>query len=139
MAFLIGVVLALVIGLVMTWVGVDRDRAFYTTVTIVVATYYALFAVMGASTQVLLQECVGVAVFSAGAIVGFKRNLWIVAGFLAGHGIFDFFHGQVISNPGMPVWWPAFCGAYDVAAAAYLAWLLATSRLKATPGSPSSR
>lgn len=133
MAFLIGVLLALAIGLVMSWVGLDRDRAFYATVTIVVATYHALFAVMGASTPVLLRECLGVAAFSIGAIVGFKKNLWIVVGLLAGHGAFDSVHGHVISNPGMPAWWPAFCGAYDVTAAAYLAWLLSGSRVSAKP------
>ena len=31
----------------------------------------------------------------------------------------------MISNPGVPSFWPAFCLAYDVAAAAYLAWLSA--------------
>lgn len=133
MAILIGILLALVIGLVMTWVGLDRDRAFYTTVTIVVATYYALFAVMGASTSALLRECVGVAAFGIGAIVGFKKNLWIVAGLLAGHGAFDFVHGHVISNPGMPAWWPTFCGAYDVTAGAYPAWRLRTSAISAKP------
>jgi len=30
----------------------------------------------------------------------------------------------LLSNPGVPGWWPAFCLAYDVTAAAYLAWLL---------------
>jgi hypothetical protein len=40
------------------------------------------------------------------------------------HGIFDFFHGQVIIDPGVPAWWPMFCLTYDVAAAGYLAWLL---------------
>jgi hypothetical protein len=37
----------------------------------------------------------------------------------------------VIDNPGVPPWWPAFCGAYDVAAAVYLAWLLRSGRLRA--------
>ena len=37
-------------------------------------------------------------------------------------------HGRLIVNPGVPVWWPAFCGAYDVVAAAYLAFLLLRPR-----------
>ena len=43
-------------------------------------------------------------------------------------GVFDLMHGAVISNPGVPHWWPAFCGTYDVAAAAYLAWLIISRR-----------
>jgi hypothetical protein len=33
------------------------------------------------------------------------------------------FHGQLIANPGVPAWWPAFCSAYDGVAAGYLAYL----------------
>jgi protein-S-isoprenylcysteine O-methyltransferase Ste14 len=47
----------------------------------------------------------------------------VVAG-LALHGIYDFIHPAVITNPGVPTWWPGFCLAYDVIAAAYLAALL---------------
>jgi hypothetical protein len=32
----------------------------------------------------------------------------------------------VISNPGVPGWWPMFCLAYDVTAGVYLGWLLKT-------------
>lgn len=38
-----------------TVVGLDRDRAFYPTVIVVIASY-ALFAVMGGSTHALLVE-----------------------------------------------------------------------------------
>jgi hypothetical protein len=47
-----------------------------------------------------------------------------VVGALAGHGVFDALHGKVIENSGVPVWWPAWCLAYDVGAAACLAWLI---------------
>jgi hypothetical protein len=41
----------------------------------------------------------------------------------------DFFHGRLIANPGVPAWWPLFCLSFDVMAAAYLAWLLARSKV----------
>jgi hypothetical protein len=47
MALLIRAILALAVGGLATVSGLDRDRAFYPTVTIVVASYYALFAVLG--------------------------------------------------------------------------------------------
>ena len=34
-------------------------------------------------------------------------------------------HGHIVANAGVPVWWPAWCLAYDVGAAGALAWLLA--------------
>ena len=130
MAFVVGVVLALAVGLMATVVGLDRDRAFYPSVTLVVGSLYALFAVMGASTHTLVLECLAGAVFIGAALVGFKTSLWVVVVALAGHGAFDLVHGRVIADPGVPVWWPAFCMAYDVTAAAYLAWLLKSHRLR---------
>jgi hypothetical protein len=131
MALLIGAFLALAVGLFATSLGLDRDRAFYPTVTIVIASYYALFAVMGASTHALVLESLAGAVFLAAAASGFRSSLWVVVAALAAHGLFDLVHGRVISNPGVPGWWPQFCLTYDVAAAAYLAWLLKSGRVRA--------
>ena len=131
MALVVGVLLAFAVGLLATAIGLDRDRAFYPTVTIVIASYYALFAVMGGSTHALLLESVVGAVFLAVAVSGFRSSLWIVVIALAAHGAFDLAHSRVIANPGVPSWWPAFCLTYDVTAAAYLAWLLKIGRIRA--------
>lgn len=129
MALLVGLLLAVAIGLMATAVGLDRDRAFYPTVMIVIASLYALFAVLGGSTHALLLDSLLGAVFIAAAIWGFRSSLWVVAIALAAHGLLDLVHGRVVSNPGVPAWWPAFCGSYDVVAGAYLAWLLKTGRV----------
>jgi hypothetical protein len=130
-ALLVGVLLAFAVGLLARTTGLDRDRAFYPTVTIVIASYYALFAVMGASTQALVLESVVGIVFLAVAVLGFRFSLWVVMVALAAHGAFDLAHSSIISNPGVPGWWPGFCLTYDVTAAAYLGWLLKTGRLRA--------
>jgi hypothetical protein len=127
---LVGALLALVVGLFASVSGLDRDRGFYPTVAIVIASYYALFAVMGTSTQALVLETVAGAVFLALAVSGFKSSLWFVVLALAAHGVFDLTHSRIISNPGVPGWWPAFCLAFDVMAAAYLAWLLKVDRIR---------
>lgn len=124
MAYLVGALLALAVGSLGTLVGLDRDRAFYPTIMVVIASYYVLFAVMGGSTHALLTEAAVAAVFLAVTLVGFKYSLWLVVAALASHGILDVFHGQFIANPGVPVWWPAFCLGYDGVAAGYLAFLL---------------
>jgi hypothetical protein len=126
----VGALLAFAVGLLATGSGLDRDRAFYPVVTIVIASYYALFAVMGASTHTLVLESLVGAVFLAAAVSGFRLSLWIVVVALAAHGIFDLSHGTVISNPGVPSWWPEFCLTYDVTAAAYLAWLLRSGHIR---------
>ena len=129
MALGIGACLALAVGLFATALRLDRDRAFYPTVTIVIASYYALFAVMGASTQTLVLESIAAAGFLLAAAFGFRSSLWVVVVALAAHGIFDRIHGAAISNPGVPRWWPEFCLTYDVTAAAYLPWLLRSRRV----------
>jgi len=123
MAFTVGIVLALVVALCARIVGLDRDRAFYAAVLIVVAHYYVLFALMRGSMSAMLPELVVMAAFVAAAVTGFKSSRWIIIAGLAAHGVLDSFHDHVIANPGVPSWWPAFCGAYDVCAAGILALL----------------
>jgi hypothetical protein len=124
MPYVIGIVLSMVVALFARRVGFDRDRAFYPTVMIVIAAYYVLFAVISGSVQTVVIESVVMALFAAAAVAGFKSSAWIVVAALAGHGVFDAVHGHLIENAGVPPWWPAWCFAYDVGAAAGLAWLL---------------
>lgn len=130
---MIGVVLAFATGLLGRGVGLDRDRAYYVTVTIVVAAYYPLFAVLGSSPPAIVLESLVAAVFLVLAVLGFRTSMWVVAGALAAHGGFDLVHGGLIANPGVPAYWPAFCAAYDVVAAGILAWLLTSRRTSARP------
>lgn len=87
----IGASLALAVSLLATFVGFDRDRAFYPTVLNVIASYYALFAVMGGSAQALIVESVVMAGFLLISILGFKGSLWLVVAGLSAHGLFDCF------------------------------------------------
>lgn len=131
MALLIGALLALAVGGFATGTGLDRDRAFYPTVTIVIALYYALFAVMAGSNEALVIEAMVGACFIAVSAAGFRSSLWLVVAALAAHGVFDLVRGGAIANPGVPPWWPQFCLTFDITAAAYLAWLLRTGRVRA--------
>jgi len=86
---------------------------------------------MGGTTRALLLESGMMALFLVAAIAGFKFNLWLVVAALVAHGVFDFFHGHLIANAGVPAWWPSFCLAYDACAGGYLAWLLVRSKERA--------
>jgi hypothetical protein len=131
MSYVVGAVLALAVCLFATFVGFDRDRAFYPTLTIVIASYYALFAVMGGSAAALGVESGVILLFLFASVLGFKLNLWFVVGALCGHGVFDALHAHLIANPGVPTWWPGFCLTYDVTAGSYLALLLSRTRVAA--------
>jgi hypothetical protein len=125
MEYIVGVALALFICGGASLLGMDHDRAFYPTTLIVVATYYVLFAVLDGSHKVLLSEIAIATVFTLLAVVGFKRNLWLVAAALAGHGFLDFFHHTLVQNTGVPRGWPGFCLAFDLTAAVLVGCLLA--------------
>lgn len=132
-AFLVGVACALAVGIYGTIAELDRERAFYSTALVVIASYYILFAVMAGALSALGPELLIFALFAAVATWGYRRDLRLVIGALAAHGVMDFFHGSMVSNPGVPSWWPAWCGAYDVAAAIYLAILVWRRRVALRP------
>jgi hypothetical protein len=121
MEYLIGLVLAAAVAGSASVIGLDRERAFYPTVLMVIASYYVLFAAMAASRKTLLLEIVIASGFSAVAVVGFKKMFWLIPTALIGHGLFDSVHRFVIHNPGVPQWWPGFCLAFDLFAGAWLA------------------
>ena len=124
MPYLVGVGLAATVCVFAAVTGFDRDRVFYPTLVLVVASYYILFAVMGGSMAALGWESLIAGVFVVLAVVGFKTNMWLTAVALAGHGILDFFHYRLVHDAGVPLWWPAFCMSFDVLAGAFLAFLL---------------
>ena len=139
MALFIGVGLAFAVAAFARLAGLDRDRAFYPTVLIVVGAFYVLFAAMVGSTSAMRVEFFFFLAFAATAVVGFRSSLWIAAAGLAAHGLFDFSRHSFVPATGAPSWWPAFCGGFDIAAGAILAvllWLGARNARRAgdTPG-----
>lgn len=124
MHYAIGVGLALLAGVFLWRAGLDKDRAAYPVILIVIAVLYELFAVLGGSTAALLSELLPTAVFIGVSVLGFRTSLWWVVAGLVGHGVYDILHPALFTNPGAPLWWPMFCMAYDVAAGLFLAWRL---------------
>jgi len=128
MEYLVGVLLSLATIVLAVVIGFARERSFYSTVLCVVATYYILFAAMGASGRILVIEIAIASGFILFALLGFRWNFWLVAAALMGHGIFDFFRHGFIANPGVPHWWPGFCMAFDVIFGGWLALQLLQRR-----------
>lgn len=128
MTLIVGIILALAVGLFGHAVGFDRDKAFYPVVLIVVASYYVLFAVMCGEAHELLVETAIFGLFAGVAVAGFRWSSWLVVGGLASHGLFDFARQSFLEGRGVPQWWPGFCLAYDLTAAAGLATLLVVRR-----------
>ena len=125
---LTGLALAPAVAAFALLTGFDRERGFYPLQLIVFALLYLLFAAMAGGGPLLLAETPGLLLFGTAAVIGFRTSLWIVVAGLIGHGLFDAVHGELILNPGVPAWWPAFCAAYDIAAAACLALTMRRAR-----------
>ncbi len=128
MEYAFGVIFAVVICPFATIVGFDKERGFYPIVLIVIEGYYLLFATMAKSTSALLAEPAPMFFFAAAAVLGFRRSPWIAVAGLVLHGVFDSFRHGVITNPGVPPWWPGFCLSIDLAMAVYLAVLILVRR-----------
>ena len=58
--------------------GFDRDRSYYPTLMIVIASIYILFAVMAVPASALLPEAIAATAFIALAIAGHRWSLWLV-------------------------------------------------------------
>lgn len=125
----VGVLLGIGIAALAKVTRFDQDRSFYFTVLVVIASYYVLFAVMGGSGHALIWELVVAAVFSTVAIVGALFFPTLVGMGIVTHGLFDFVHDGIVENPGVPIWWPSFCGSIDVVLGLWVN-ILARSREK---------
>lgn len=132
MEIAIGAILALSACGLGVVAGFERDRAYYPVMLIVIASYYDLFAVIGGDQTVLSVEVAISLGFAALAVIGFRLNLWLAVAGLIGHAVLDVFHGHVVTNTGLPNWWPMFCASFDAVAGLYLAWRLVSKRIDAS-------
>lgn len=132
MPYLVGSFLALAAFELARTSGLARTRAFYPAVLAVVASLYLFFAATIGSGQLVATELLLAVPFLLALILGYRLGLWWVVAGLAGHGLLDAVHGGVVSNPGVPTWWPAFCGAYDITAAIGLGVWLTMTRARDT-------
>jgi len=61
----------------------------------------------------LVWELVIAVAFSTAALIGAVFSPMLVGIGILTHGLFDLVHDVIIQNPGVPAWWPSFCGSLD--------------------------
>ena len=127
--FIVGALLALAVAALGKITRFDQDRSFYSTVLVIIASYYLLFAIQGASPNVLVWEMVVALAFSLVAVFGALRFPLLVGVGIVGHGLFDLLHPAIIHNPGVPTWWPSFCMSLDVVLGL---WVISLARSRRT-------
>lgn len=131
MEYLAGTLFGIATGVLTSLIGMDRDRSLYPAMMIVIALLYCLFAVLGGSTQAFIVESAIGVIFIGSAVAGFRSTLWFTVAGIVGHGLFDLVHPLLFHNPGVPAWWPGFCGTIDIVLGLYLAWLISRNRIRA--------
>jgi hypothetical protein len=97
-----------------------RFLAFYSTVLMVIALVYVLFAALTGALRTIVIESAIASMFIAVAVAACRWGTVRTAGVLVAtglvaHGGYDLLHSIVVSNPVVPAWWLVFCGVVDVA------------------------
>lgn len=133
------VVAGLLAGLAILGLGAATRQAdtipFYSTVLIVIALVYVLFAVMAGHRSTITAESAIAAVFVVLAVAGAQWERSRAAGLLVAlglvaHGAYDLVHNALIANAIVPSWWPVFCGVVDVVLGGWLGSRAVTNQLK---------
>ncbi len=85
-----------------------------------IATVYVGFGVADGRPTVIAVEVVVASVFVVVAALGVTGSGWLLVAGLAGHGVKDLWQHRTgfVANTR---WWPPFCAAVDVVAAAFIA------------------
>lgn len=103
------------------------ERWLYSLGLLVLPGLYASFALQAGEQAVGVREMIyGVPFVVAGLVFAFvsvRRSAVVVGIFWLLHGLYDLVHSQLITNAGVPVWYPVFCFVVDAVIGSYLLWL----------------
>lgn len=103
------------------------ERWLYALGLLTLPSLYASFALRAGEQAVGVKEMIyGVPFVVAGllfAFVSVRQSAVVVGVFWLLHGLYDLVHGQLITNSGVPVWYPIFCFVVDAVIGVYLLWL----------------
>jgi hypothetical protein len=90
-------------------------------------TLYAFFALRASEPTVAVKEMIYgipfVAVGLAFALMSIRQSAVVVGACWILHGLYDLTHSRLITNAGVPSWYPVWCCSVDVVVGAYLLWL----------------
>lgn len=103
------------------------ERWLYSLGLLTLPGLYAFFALQAGEQAVGVKEMIyGVPYVVAGLVFAFvsvRQSAVVVGAFWLLHGLYDLAHSQLITNIGVPAWYPIFCFVVDVVIGAYLLWL----------------
>jgi len=103
------------------------ERWLYSLGLLTLPSLYAFFALQAGEQAVGIKEMIyGVPYVVAGLVFAFvtvRRSAVVVGAFWLLHGLYDLVHSQLITNTGVPGWYPIFCFVVDAVIGSYVLWL----------------
>ncbi len=103
------------------------ERWLYALGLLTLPGLYAFFALQAGEPAVGVKEMIyGAPYVVAGLVFAFvsvRQSAVVVGAFWLLHGLYDLVHSQLITNTGVPVWYPVFCFVVDAVVGTYLLWL----------------
>jgi len=126
---LIEAIIGAAVGVLTIWLArvIRGERWLYSIGLLTLPSLYAFFALRAGARAVGVQEMVyGLPYVVAGllfAFVSVRRSAVVVGVLWLVHGLYDVVHSQIITNTGVPVWYPIWCCVVDVVIGSYLLWL----------------
>lgn len=126
MNYLVGIITAVAIVGLARSTKFENDRSFYPTVLIVIGFLYLLFGAIDGRIEVILFEGFIALIFTAIALLGYRKSLVIVGIGIILHGIFDITHHLILENRGIPDFYAGFCFAVDVVLGGYVVFAAKT-------------
>ena len=94
-----------------------REILVYAQGLAVAALIYVAFAVAGAGLEAVWVEALGLAVFAAAAVLGWRWSPWVLALGWAAHTGWD---AVQLPEPYVPDWYAVACLSFDVLLAGYI-------------------
>lgn len=106
---------------------IHGERWVYSIGLISLPSLYALFALQAGEHALGAREMLyGAPFLMAGlafAIVSVRHSAIVVGVLWILHGLYDLLHARLLTNPGVPGWYPVWCCSVDVVIGAYVLWL----------------
>lgn len=106
---------------------IHAERWVYSIGLLSLPSLYALFALhAGEQASGAREMLYGMPFLIAGlafTVVSVRYSAVAVGAFWILHGLYDLVHGSLLTNPGVPAWYPVWCCAVDVVIGGYVFWL----------------
>lgn len=103
------------------------QRWLYSLGLLTLPSLYAFFALQAGEQAVGVKEMIyGIPFLAAGLVfvlVSIRHSAVVVGAFWILHGLYDLTHSRLITNAGVPGWYPVWCFSVDVVIGIYLLWL----------------